>query len=103
MRMNSSEVLEVGAGIGVLIAGFSWAYWLRAIVLDVNSTLPDNQRVTKWNLTENPPRGTRVHLLWKRHIELFPKSRKRAYAAVSLILTAAMIIIASAASLLLPS
>jgi hypothetical protein len=69
---------------GVIVCGLSWLYWLREIGLDVNKTLPQDQRV-RWSLTEKVPAG-RMHWRWREHAKLFPESRKRIFAGLSILL-----------------
>lgn len=69
---------------GCIICGFSWLYWLRKIADDVNSTMPRDQQVT-WGITENPPTAA-MHRFWDQHGQLFPSSKKRMYAAASIVL-----------------
>jgi hypothetical protein len=71
------------AGGAVILCGLSWLYWLREIGEEVNNTLPTAQRAS-WGLLDAIPSG--MHWLWNEHGKLFPKSRKRMYAAVSILL-----------------
>jgi len=73
-------ILEVA---GTIFCGFSWLYLLREIGVEVNHTLPKEQRM-QWGLTEAVP--LRMHWLWREHEKLFPASRKRMYAALSVLL-----------------
>lgn len=60
-------------------------YWLRAIVADVNQTLPQDQQIRWKSYSKVEGSQWRVHRAWEDHIRLFPKSRKRLYAAISLV------------------
>lgn len=71
------------AAVGIISCGLSWLYWLREIGEEVNNTLPSDQRA-RWRLLDGVP--TRMHWLWSEHGKLYPKSRKRMYAAVSILL-----------------
>jgi hypothetical protein len=72
------------AGAAIICFGLSWLYWGREIRRDVNNTLPENQRVD-WGLMEKGP-GLLMHRIWSDHTRLFPASRKRTYAAISIVL-----------------
>jgi hypothetical protein len=78
------DSLTIVAVVGLILCGVSWLYWLRQIGLEASKALPEDQRV-QWGLTERVP-AKRMHLLWRAHEEQFPKSRKRMYAALSLLL-----------------
>lgn len=80
---DSDSSIGILAGAGLILCGLSWLYWLREIGIDVNKTLPENQRV-RWNLTEKVP--LKMHWFWREHARLFRQSRKRIYAATSLLL-----------------
>ena len=82
---------ELLAGAGMVLSGLSWLYWLRQVAREVNKTLPEDKRL-EWGLLERP-RITRW--FWAQHERLFPKSRARIYAALSLVL-AFLIAVASA-------
>jgi hypothetical protein len=60
-------------------------YWLRAIVADVNKTLPEDQQIKWKSYSQVEGSQWRVHRAWEDHIRLFPDSRKRFYAAISLV------------------
>jgi hypothetical protein len=75
---------ETFTGIAAVFFGFSWLSWLRGICDETNKTLPENKRVELGSWGQNIPR--QAHWLWNEHVRLFPKSRKRMYAALSLIL-----------------
>ena len=75
--------LAILAVAGIAICGISWLYWLRQIVFEVNQTLPEDQRM-QWGLTERIP--PRIHAFWREHEKRFPASRKRMYAALSVLL-----------------
>jgi hypothetical protein len=76
--------IAIAAAVGCLICGFSWLYWLRAIGLEVNETLPESERV-RWDPTDMATTG-KMHRLWNEHERRFPGSRKRTYAAISFVL-----------------
>jgi Ca2+/Na+ antiporter len=95
--MTAHDFLKSCAGIAIILCGVSYLYWLREIGREVNETLPKEER-RSWSLTEPIP--PRMHSLWSRHEQVFPKSRKRVYAAVSLILMFLTGIISLTASLL---
>ncbi len=82
---------------GPIFSLFSLLFWLREIGSEVNKTLPEDQRV-EWNLTERVP--IRIHWLWNEHVRLFPQSRKRKYAALSLVLLFLIPIVAQVARIL---
>jgi hypothetical protein len=67
----------------MIACGFTWLYWLREIGEDVIQTLPEGERV-RWRLSGIVP--SKMHSIWRNHAALFPKSRKRMWAAVSLLL-----------------
>jgi hypothetical protein len=66
----------------LILCGLSWLYWLRKIGVEVNNTLPEDQRV-RWSLLEKVP--ARMHWLWNEHRKLFPASHKRTYAVLSIL------------------
>lgn len=76
--------LAIVAVAGLIPCGISWLYWLRQISLEASKAFPDRQRM-QWGLTEMVP-AKRMHLLWREHEKQFPNSRKRMYAALSLLL-----------------
>lgn len=78
------EIVGVCGTAGFIISGFSWLYWLRKIADDVNSTMPEDQRVT-WEITEAIPNRA-MDRFWRQHEQLFPSSKKRIYAAASVVL-----------------
>jgi hypothetical protein len=92
--------LAIIAIVGVIFCGVSWLYWLRQIGLEASRALPEDQRV-QWGLTEMVP-AKRMHLLWREHEKRFPKSRKRMYAALSILFSFLIPITALVACLLLP-
>src|ERR1700722_143776 len=92
---SSRDLTELLAGVGIVLSGFSWLYWLRQVAREVNKTLPEDRRL-EWGLLERP---RRTRWFWAQHERLFPKSRARIYAALSLVL-AFLIAIASATYLL---
>jgi hypothetical protein len=69
---------------GVVISGLSWLYWLREIAMEVNKTLPEEERL-QWSLLDKVP--GRIHSFWAEHARLFPSSRTRTYAAISILLS----------------
>jgi len=84
-KMNlCRSILEPTAFIAVFLFGFSWIYWLRRIYFEVDGTLPENQRLEEWKSWEGIPR--QMHRAWDEHERLFPESRKRKYAALSILL-----------------
>jgi hypothetical protein len=80
------------AGAGIVLSGLSWLYCLRQVARQVNKTLAEDNRL-EWGLAEPGP-GWRMHWFWAEHERLFPKSRTRIYAALSIVL-AFLIAIAS--------
>lgn len=88
------------AVVGLIFCGVSWLYWLRQIGLEASKALPDDQRV-EWGLTERVP-AKRTHLLWREHEKQFPNSRKRMYAALSILFFFLIPIAALVACILLP-
>jgi hypothetical protein len=89
------EPVGVLAGVLILCCGASWLYWLNAILVEVNPTLPKEQRLellglnsgTFWSDLKRRWRADwKMHWFWDEHVRLFPKSRKRFYAAISIIL-----------------
>jgi hypothetical protein len=78
------DSLAIVAVAALILCGVSWLYWLRQIGLEASKVLPEDQRV-QWGLTERLP-AKRMHLLWREHEKQFPKSRKRIYAALSILL-----------------
>ncbi len=93
--------LAILAVAGLIFCGMSWLYWVRQIGFEVNATLPEDQRV-QWGLTEKVP-AKRMHLLWREHEKRFPNSRKRMYAALSILLFFLIPITALVACALLPA
>jgi hypothetical protein len=71
--MTAHDFLEACAGIAIILFLFSYLYWSKEIGREVNETLPTSER-TSWSLTERIP--LKMHSLWSRHEQLFPKSRK---------------------------
>jgi hypothetical protein len=71
-------------GGAVIVCLVSLLYWLREIGMDVSNTLPEDQRIARWGLFDRVPK--RIHGLWDEHVKLFPDSRKRLYAALSMLL-----------------
>jgi hypothetical protein len=61
-------------------------YWLREVAREANQSLPENQRVDLIRLKKAPT--SRMRRLWDEHRKQFPASRKRKYAAISLLLCA---------------
>jgi hypothetical protein len=86
-------------GIATVFFGFSWLYWLRGICADANKTLPEDKRLELGSWGQNVPR--QAHWLWNEHGRLFPKSRKRIYAALCVILFFLIPIVALTACLLI--
>jgi len=84
--------------IATVSFGLSWLYGKRGICADVNRTLPEDKRVELGSWAQNLPR--QVHWLWDEHVRLLPASRKRIYAALSLILFVLIPNVALAACLL---
>lgn len=85
---------------GLILCGISWLYWLRQIGLEARKGLPNDERV-QWGLTEGVP-AKGMHLLWREHEKQFPNSRKRMYAALSIIFFFLIPIAALVACILLP-
>jgi hypothetical protein len=82
-KMTSSrDLTEFLAGAGMILSGFSYLYWLRQVAREVNKTLPENKRL-EWGLLERP---RRTRWFWAQHEKLFPESRARAYAMLSIVL-----------------
>jgi hypothetical protein len=79
---SSNDVIECLAGAGIVLSGLSWLYWLRQVAREVNKTLPEDKRLD-WSLSELGP-GWRMHWFWTEHKKLFPESRARAYAMLSI-------------------
>jgi len=92
---SSRDLTELLAGAGIVFSGLSWLYWLRQVAREVNKTLPEDKRL-EWAILERP---RRIRWFWAQHEKLFPGSRTRTYAALSLVL-AFLIAIASATYLL---
>jgi hypothetical protein len=69
---------------GPLFFGLSWIYWLQRLYFEVNRTLPEKQQLKEWKRWENIPRE--IYRVWDEHVKLFPESRNRSYAALSLLL-----------------
>jgi hypothetical protein len=88
------------AAAGVVTFGVSWLYWLREIGSAVNNTLPEDQRV-RWSLMGKVP--VRMHWLWREHGKLFPQSRKRTYAALSILFVFLIPITALVTCILIPA
>jgi hypothetical protein len=84
-----------------IVFGCSWVHWLREIAREANQSLPENQRVDLSRLNKAP--ASRMHRLWDEHRKLFPASRKRKYAAISLLLCALIPIAALIACISLPA
>jgi hypothetical protein len=76
------DLIKFLAGAGMILSGFSYSYWLRQVAREVNKTLPENKRL-EWDLL-GKPRMTRW--FWAQHEKLFPESRTRAYAMLSIVL-----------------
>jgi hypothetical protein len=89
------DLIKFLGGAGMILSGFSYLYWLRQVAREVNKTLPEDKRL-EWGLLERP---RRTRWFWAQHERLFPKSRARIYAALSLVL-AFLIAVASATYLL---
>jgi hypothetical protein len=81
---SSNDVIECLAGAGIVLSGLSWLYWLRQVAREVNKTLPEDKRLD-WSLSEPGP-GWRMHWFWTEHKKLFPESRARAYAMLSIVM-----------------
>ena len=91
------DLFDVCSTVGVVAAGASWIYWLREIAFDVNKTPPADRHLTL-RLWEQISPG--MHILWNRHAELYPRSKSRTYAALSLILGFMIIVAATTVTLL---
>jgi len=84
--------MKIIAGSGFLIFGILWLYWLQSIRTDVNKALPpDQQDPWKWwawdvSWREAMRQNLKMHWFWGEHARLFPKSPKRIYCSVSIVL-----------------
>jgi hypothetical protein len=92
--------LAIVAVAALILCGVSWLYWLRQIGQEASKALPEDQLV-QWGLTERLP-AKRMQLLWREHEKQFPKSRKRMYAALSILLFFLIPIAALVTCILLP-
>lgn len=97
--MSTESLTSTFAGISCVCFLLSLLYWLHEIGADVNSSLPESQRI-KWKLLQMVP-PFRIHWIWKEHVRLFPKSRKRIYVALSLLLLFLVPIVALTSNLLM--
>jgi hypothetical protein len=77
------SILWPAASIASLCLAFSWIYWLRKIYFEVKGITPENERLEWMRSVSVPPE---IHRVWGEHVKLFPKSRKRSYAALSFLL-----------------
>jgi hypothetical protein len=83
-KMNLDSLISTFAGVASIVFLVSLLYWLHEIGADVNSGLPESQRINWKFLQMVPP--FKIHWIWKEHMRLFPSSRKRLYVALSLLL-----------------
>jgi hypothetical protein len=90
------------ATAAIICCGISWLYWGREIRRDLNETLPENQRVD-WRLMDKVPAGGMSDRLWNQHAKLFPASRKRMYAMLSIVLFFLIPIATIIACILIPT
>jgi hypothetical protein len=95
-----SRLFDISIGVGVVLCGVSWLYWLRQIALEANETLPAGEQVRWPSLIEAPKPAFRILRLWEHHARQFPASKKRAYAAISLLLFFLVGIVGVTASIL---
>ena len=79
---SRTNIFSALAFLAVIVAGCSWLFWLRKIASDVNPTLLESER-SAWSFWGAVP--WRIHEFWDKHARLFPHSRARTYAAVSII------------------
>jgi len=95
--MMCSEPVGVIAFVVMAGCAASWLYWLKRIIDEVNPTRPEEERLT-WRWTNWGPYRSwddlrerwrvdwKIHWFWDEHGKLFPKSRKRRYAGISILL-----------------
>jgi hypothetical protein len=83
-KMSPMSLTSIIAGPSCIAFLLSTLYWLREIGKDVNSTLPESQRI-EWKLFETIP-PFKMHWMWQEHVRLFPNSRKRICVAFSFLL-----------------
>jgi hypothetical protein len=82
--MSLDSLISTFAGLSCIAFLLSSLYWLHEIGTDVNSNLPESQRIERKLLQMVPP--FKIHWIWKEHVRFFPRSRKRIYVALSLLL-----------------
>ena len=106
--MTGHDWFEASVFAAVILCGVSWLYWIREIVIEANPTVPEDQRAVWQGLADqemNPIKrfrlGVKIRRLCEQHAKMFPTSKKRNYAAVSLLLFFLVPIFALAASLLI--
>lgn len=97
--MTVCDVAKIVGGALFLAFGAAWIYGLRSIVPDVNQTRPERQQIRWKSYSQVEGSQWRVHRAWEDHIRLFPNSRKRLYAGISLISAFAFFIAAISACL----
>ena len=95
--MMCSEPVGIVAFAIMFGCAGSWLYWLKMIIEEVNPTRPEEEHL-KWqwanwgpyrawgDLRERWRKDWKIHWFWDEHARLFPKSRKRLYAAGSILL-----------------
>jgi hypothetical protein len=83
-KMSLGNLTSTLAGLSCIVFLLSLLYWLRQMAMEVNSGLPSSKRI-EWGLLQMVP-PLKIHWIWQEHLRLFPKSHKRTYVALSLLL-----------------